>query len=403
VKKSIRVVVAVVVSVAAVGAGITGASAQGGKGTIKVGTIVPIDAEGLSLKERADAVEAGIKGLNRRGGVNGQKMEWVLCDTHGDPNTEAECARQMVEEGVVATISDQTSTNGAAVSQILGDAGIARIAMIPTGIADYQSPVAFPNYAGPVGQYAAVAKSLIDKRVKKLAIVVHDLPAARALPSLLEPMFDNQGGELVTSVFVPAGVTDYSPFVAQLESAGAEGALLLLATPEQTQMVKAMNQLDWDGTMGSVAGGWTASALAKLGDLPEQGVFAEVTPTPTDSPKKWPGLKTFLADLKALDKGLTPAKLAGGTVQSWLGVVAFVNAMKGVDDINAASVLQTFNAVQDIDMLELMPPWTPSAKIDHSIFKSISNPTVYAVTWDGKRFTTAKRGIDAYALFPATG
>ena len=403
--KSIRSVVAVgtVVCLGALGLGIAGAGAQpSAKATIKVGTILPVDAPGLSLEDRANAVEAGIKGFNKRGGVNGQKIEWILCDSMGDPNTEVQCARDLVEEGVVATLSDSTTLNTATTSQILKDAGVARIGLLPAGLADYQAPNSFPMYPGPVGQFGAYAKFLIDKGTKKLAIFIHDAPAAKAIPSLLGPEIENQGGELVTTVYIPAGATDYSQFVAQAQSAGAEGALLMIAVAEGTATIKAATQLNWDVTIGATTSSYSGKQLAALGKLPKSGVFGDANPAPSDSVKKWPGLKTFLADMKAFDKKKTAQTLNTSELQSWLGVLAFVNAMKGVETIDAASVLETVNTVQDIDLMGLQEPWTPSAYIDHPIFKQISNPNIYPAKWNGKSFTTSKDPIDAYALWPAS-
>lgn len=371
------------------------------KGTIKVGTILPIDTPGLSLEPRARAVEAGIEGFNARGGVGGWTMEWVLCDSKGDPNTEVGCARQMVEEGVVATLADSTTANTAAVDEILQGARIARIGMLPAGAADYVSPIAFPMYPGPVGSFGAIAKFVIDEGRTNLAIFVHDQPAARALPNLLEPAITSQGGRLATTVFVPAGATDYSQFIAQAQSAGADGALMMLAVAEATQIIKAATQLNWDVILGGQTSTFDAAQLAELGELAEQGVYGDANPAPTDSVEDWPALEMFLADMKALDAGNTPETLNSSQVGAWLSVVALVEMMKDADRVDAATVLETLNTVQDVKLMGLQPPWTPSNEVPHEIFQSISNPFVFPAAWDGEAFTTRDEPVDAFALWPA--
>ena len=51
---------------------------------------------------------ASVDALNDSGGINGHPLKLEQCDSKGDPNTEVECAKKMVNDKVVATLGDGT-------------------------------------------------------------------------------------------------------------------------------------------------------------------------------------------------------------------------------------------------------------------------------------------------------
>ncbi len=61
--------------------------------------------------------------------------------------------------------------------------------------------------------------------------------------------------------------------------------------------------------------------------------------------------------------------------------------MTGAGTIDAASVQAAFEAAEGIDMLDLVPPWTPSVT-QEGLFTNVSNPTYYRSSFDGEVVTT---------------
>ena len=139
-------VLAVLVTAVAVPVGAAGASshsAQASKPVVKVGMMAAITSPIGGNPDTKDAFQAAIAAFNKRGGVgkNGYKIEGVVCDTRADANQEVACARKMVDEGVVATFNDLTYNNPAGVVDVLEAAGIPRIGLGPTNIAEFGSSV----------------------------------------------------------------------------------------------------------------------------------------------------------------------------------------------------------------------------------------------------------------------
>ena len=398
-KKTLLSIVSVaVVSIVSLPAGAASARAPKSE-PVKIGSILPIDSPGLSLEHRAVALEAAVKGFNRRGGIDGRKFELTICDSKLDPNKEVQCAREMVDANVVATVGDTTTTNSDGVDAVLREAGISRLDLLPSGFADFQSPVAFPMYPGPIGAFAAVAVDLIERGEKAIALIVNDVAAAGAFGAMLEPAITQAGGAFVETIRVPESATDYSQYVAAAEAAGAAGVLVALNDAQATQFMKTAAQLSAELVFGTTPDAFDAVQMAQLGRPAKNAAFASSFPAPTESLKKWPGLKQFLADMRAFDSSLTPRKLKTDQVGVWLGVLALVTVMEGEPTIDAAGVLHKLETAQDIDLGGLIPPWTPSRQ-GPGIFKRISNPYTYSMTFDGRIFHTIESAIDAFALFP---
>ena len=90
---------------------------------VKVGMIAPITSPTAANPDQGEAFKAAVAAFNKRGGLgtNGAKMQAVVCDTKGDANGEVDCARKMVDEGVVATVNDLAYNNPSGVAEVLAE------------------------------------------------------------------------------------------------------------------------------------------------------------------------------------------------------------------------------------------------------------------------------------------
>src|SRR5262249_27436403 len=106
-------IVALALPLGAVPASATSAAAP----VVNVGMITALTGPIAANPEQKDALLASIAAFNKRGGVgtNHAKMQADICDSRGDANGEVDCARQMVDDGVVATFNDLTYNNPAGV------------------------------------------------------------------------------------------------------------------------------------------------------------------------------------------------------------------------------------------------------------------------------------------------
>jgi ABC-type branched-subunit amino acid transport system substrate-binding protein len=306
----------------------------------------------------------------------------------------------MVEEGVVATIGDLTFVNPAGVKDVLEAEQIPRIGLSVGNPADFGSNVAFPVSAGPVGEFVADAVGIAAKGDTKVALGLTDTPTAGALQGLLRGPFEKAGVEIVGETRVTAGATDYSPYVADVQSAGADAVILALAEQPAAQFVAAMEQLNSDVRLSGLTPSFSIEVLRDHDSITERSVLVNSLPYPSaNNVKRFPGLKTYFDAMKASGKSdLRPKSLLPSSLRPWVAMLGFVRATANLDEITKETVLQALKTEQDLDMDGLIPPWTPGAP-GYSIFTAVSNPYVYTMSFDGKNVVTKKKPINIAEYF----
>jgi ABC-type branched-subunit amino acid transport system substrate-binding protein len=393
--------VAVALPLSAVPASATAAPAP----VVKVGMITALTGPIAGNPDTKDALLASIDAFNKRGGAgtNGAKMEADICDTRGDANGETDCARQMVDDGVVATLNDLTYNNPAGVVAILEKAGIPRIGVGGTDISEFGSPVSYPISAGVIAAYIGTAVGFKQDGHKKICLVRTDAPTGATFKGFLTPMFNAVGVNIACDVSVATGATDYAPYIAQLQQEKPQAVLISHSDSVTTQLIAAMQQLNAKLPLGGNPGSFKLDTLKKYSKLTKGTVLSESFPYPTTANEKnFPGLKQYFADMKASGKSsLSTANLKAQDFQPWISTLAFVDVTKNVSDFTPASVVDALKAAKDVDLMGLTPPWTPSTP-GFSVFKSSSNHYVYISRWNGKNVVTVKKPIDVTQYIPAS-
>jgi ABC-type branched-subunit amino acid transport system substrate-binding protein len=382
--------------------GVTGAS-NDTKGTVKVGQILNAtnSAGGVAFPTIKKVMEAAVKGFNKRGGVNGMKLELELCDSKGEPNTEAECARQLVDEGVVATLGDWSAFNPEATSKILEEAGIPRIGINLVDPSEFSSPVSFPLSSDPVGGGTAEVVGLIQDGHEKVAVVIAEAPSAPVIVSLVEPAATAAGGEIVTLVQVAPGA-DYSQYVAAAKKDGATAFALGLDGPSAIQFMTAMQQLNDTTPLALPGASLSLDDLKEFSSLTKKAIIADGFPAVSSNPKQFPFLKDFRKDMKAA--GIDLDSLDGSGVGAWGSMLAFVTIMDGAPTVDAASTLAALKSAQNVDLQGLIAPWTPGwPPSPYPLLAAATNPYVYLMTFNGKAVKTETPGIDVLAMLNAGG
>ncbi len=102
-----------------------------------------------------------------------------VCDSRSDANGEVACARQMVDDGVVATLNDLTFNNPAGVVDVLEPAGIPRIGIGGTDISEFGSSVSYPISAGVIAAYLGTAVGFKEDKDTRSASSAPTRPPGR--------------------------------------------------------------------------------------------------------------------------------------------------------------------------------------------------------------------------------
>ena len=372
---------------------------------VKIGILSPITSATAANPDTGDAFNAAVAAFNKRGGAGTKhnKIKGIVCDTRGDANGEVDCARKMVDEGVVATVGDLTYNNPSGVVDVLEQAGIPRIGVFETNLSEFQSKVSYPISAGAVGGYVGDAVGLKKNGKTKAALVRTDAATGSGFRAFIAPPFKQAGVDIVGDVAIATGSTDYSPYVSDVQGSGADAAVLAIGSDSGAQFIAAMAQLNSKIPLAGVPGTFTLATLRKFKDTTKGTILADSFPYPSlNNVKTFPGLKQFFADMKASGKkDIAPTTLKPTALSPWLSTLAFVKVTNGLDAITKDSVVQALKTAKDIDLNGLTPPWTPSTP-GFSLFTTTSNHFVYLSKFDGKNPVTDPKAIDISQYFPAS-
>ena len=198
---------------------------------IPLGIMTVFESPVLSLIDQVKAAEASVEAFNGRGGVGGHCMELTTCDTGLDPNGELECARDFVNDGVVATVHDTTAANPTGVIETTAPAGLPRVGVAP-GSEELNAANSYPIGGGSIGTTFMMLPPLTQAGHTELAMIHVDTPAIQALSGILQPMLDAYDAEVTAMIPVPQGTTDYQQFILAAEDSGATGVMLALGEAE---------------------------------------------------------------------------------------------------------------------------------------------------------------------------
>jgi len=380
----------------------TAAPAAGASGpVVKVGMIAPITSPTAANPDQGEAFKAAVAAFNKRGGLGTghSRMEAVVCDTKGDTNGEVDCARKMVDEGVVATINDLVYNNPSGVSDVLQNAGIPRVGSGTTGT-ETAASLTFPLSTGIVGAYQADAVGFKDRGKTKVVLVRTDAATGAGFKGFIGPPFKKAGVDVVGDVAIATGSTDYAPYVADIQRSNPDAVLLAIDDTAAAQLIAAMQQLDYKVLLGGHPGTFPLDVLRKFKGTTKGALLAESFPFPSqNNVKHFPGLAQFFADMKASKKAiLDPKKIQPTSLYPWISTLGFVNATKSLDSFTKETVVEALKTVKDVDLMGLAPPWTPSTP-GFSFFGSVSNHFVYISRFDGTKVVTETEPIDVSQYF----
>jgi ABC-type branched-subunit amino acid transport system substrate-binding protein len=343
-----------------------------------VGILTVIESPTLSLKSDSVGLTAAIQAFNARGGVGKHCMELEICDSKGDPNIETDCARQMVDHKVVATLSDATPFATPQVKEIMEAANIPRVGL-SQGTQDLSSTVAYSLDVGGAGTTFMMVPGCATNGLKKIAAIHVDTPQILPLFGALAGMLKAYDATMDTKLPLAAGTTDFQQFTLSAQSAGANCAIIPLGQNEAVQVLQAAQQLGSDLKFSGSAASFNADNLKQFGDFNENIIFNSALPPANASQERWPILGAIIDDLgEPADKILPPE------IRSWLSVYALKTIVEQYgtpDDISSAAITKAMKAAKDVDMFGLVPPWTPSFSASPS-FKAVSQPWYYVMTFD---------------------
>lgn len=196
------------------------------------------------------AVELAIKDFG--GQALGKPIEMVAVDHQNKPEVGLAIARQWLEQENVDAIADMANSAIAlGVNTLLGEKK--KIGLFVSPLTDRPTEADCNGYvvAWAYDAYSTVGttvKALLGEGGKSFFILSPDYEAGKVQEAAVEKAVTDGGGEVKGKVRAPLGTTDFSSYLLQAQSSGAEAIIMNLSGPE---LVNAMKQVQEFGLMES--------------------------------------------------------------------------------------------------------------------------------------------------------
>jgi ABC-type branched-subunit amino acid transport system substrate-binding protein len=316
---------------------------------ITVMTISTYDTDTLNAKAVLDIAQGAVVQINNAGGLGGHELNLITCNDSADPNKAADCARQAVDEGVVALVGGFTA-NGDAIMPILEQAGIPWFA--PPGISagELSSEDSYPITSGVLG-LAGLGQMAANDGCGSVASVNYDLPSAGAISQLVDLALTNAGHDKSTLIKVPPTTTDFSSLAQDV----SEYDCAVVGTPPQPFLgiAAAGAQLGMETKFYVVPGGLT-DTVAENGGATVEGTKT-LSNFPDNDDPIWEEAKKYVGDLADEENGGWSALYFQNT---WVAFRTFLSLIKNNDDFSAAGVKATLDATTQVDTDGFAPPFS---------------------------------------------
>lgn len=233
-----------------------------------LGDMSGVYSTGFSGAGAVAAVKMAVEDFG--GTVLGKKIEVISADHQNKADVASATARQWIDEDHVDMITDLTNSAVAlAVQQLASDKGVITIA---TGAASsaltgkncskYGIHYGYDTHALPVGTATAIVKN----GGKSWYFITADYAFGHALEDNTSEVVESLGGEVLGSSDVPLASTDFSSYLLQAQSSGAQVIGLANAGQDTVNSIKQAHEF------GIVAGGQQlAGMLVLISDVKSLG------------------------------------------------------------------------------------------------------------------------------------
>jgi len=329
---------------------------------------------GTSNPEFPAGAQAAAAAVNAAGGIDGRPIEVIACSDELSVDTARQCARDAVEQGVVAIVGLQT-TNEVTILPVLESAGIPAIGVYPFTQVALTSPVSFPDVSGFVGQTLGMGLQLAEAGATKVSAVVPGGLGgiATEVGDAVAAGATSGGSEFTGLIQIPAKSADLSPAIASATEGGASVAGFAM---DEASFINAVHSLAPDSMISTFPFNLTGSVIESAGAAAEGVLAVDGLVPPTADTE---GTARYLEELAAYDASL-PASTTG--LHEWLAMWTFARVVADLDTVDSLSVMEAMASVEDLDMGGITPPYTTTSS--STTYPRMFNTTVvYQEVSDG--------------------
>jgi len=315
---------------------------------IKVMTVTTLNAAGPTYHNIANTANAYADYINARGGIAGRPLEVTVCDEMFDPAVAAACAREAVEENMVAVIGSFTFF-AESIVPVIAESDITWFGpCCPITPSELTSPHSFPIGNQPM--YAVgIIKRAIDDGCQAINAVIID--GAQIFLPPMENAIAALGQSFGDIIILPPTAQDYSSEVAQATTDADCVIGIVSETPyitwntAWTQSGTDARQYGPQGNLNEISAAGNEESTD--GDI-IGGMYPDISTAPWDEYRlalEEGGWDTTEHDYNSL-----------GGMGTWAAYAAFTQIAETIDgEINASSFFQAASATDHLDLGGMVP------------------------------------------------
>ena len=357
---------------------------------LKLMVIIPVATPIQNYPDARAGAEAAAAALNRRGGIKGRRVEILFCNTQSNANVAVGCNRQAVEEKVAAVIGSG-STLSPLEWPILQQANIPSIGYHTFGNAvDWTNPMSFPFVGGATGAYISIPFAMKKLGKRRFVIIYQDVPSAATNAKLARNASRVAKLNVAGTLLLPGATTDFAPYAQRLREMNPDAAMFINSPGPSGGLIRAATALGlkplWAHNTGSIG----EPEAAQIGSPSEGMLLGGIYPSFRDTSE--PGIRRFMADMRAAGKADDEINLKPLGINGWLSVYAVNEIAKNIrGEINNQTLLAAMRKQRKPINLFGLVSWAPGARGPAAFPRWSSIRQYFLTVKDGKIVSWGKQ------------
>ena len=318
-------------SASSASSGSSGSSPSSSGAPIKLMTMGVISSPQFSEPSIPVGAQIAVNEINSAGGVNGRKLQLIVCNDQNNPNDAAQCAREAITDKVAALVGGLEDYD-LQIEPLLVQAGIPWVGLVTPD--DYTSSNLFLFGGEGVDAFSAASMALAQHGCKHIAVVVTAAAGTQKINAAqLEAGIHAGGAKVAGSFTVPATAVDFAPTVSAARAAGAD-CIASGTSPAQTaSLIEAANTGSPKLKIAEAEGGVPPVVIKSLGKA-VNGLLATAGMLPATAAQ---GSVPKLLQTMQAEYPKIPFDQFAET--GYASVEAVAQAAKGLTDVTASSLM----------------------------------------------------------------
>lgn len=319
--------------------------------TVKIGVLLPMSGATSYYGEvQYNGIEFCANYINNNGGIksmNGAKVELVLQDSAGDPETGMSAFELLVDAGVSAVVGPYNSTVAAATAPLAIQHGVPYVICNATSenfMGEANKYVYRTNVGSSDGDnmWTAVIDYIGQTKgdvVDKVAIVYDEGDWGSAAVTNWRNNAESWGYEIVVDEAVSESTADMSTLVSKIKAADTDLVILAIFTSSTNLFVKTMEDYQCTAMIAGLGGG--------VGDttfIEEAGVAAENVLYTAPWVPSWGGASDEVNALAAEFKDTYGYDMTMEPAWGWLAVASVIDAIENAGSADREAVADALYA-----------------------------------------------------------